>query len=103
MSIHLFQVQIESISLKTVHVYGYNIFCCLYHRVTNKTDPVSSSSKSVTCYFVNEIIILLSDNTLLEDHVTAIYKQMLNTLTAVMYEEELQDKYIFFFNKLEIW
>lgn len=56
--------------------------------MTNKTDPISSGSKPATCYFVNEVITLLSGNTVPEDHVTAIYKQMVNILTVVMYEDD---------------
>lgn len=48
---------------------------------------MSTSNKSVTCYFVNEIITSLSGNIVPKDHVTAVYKQMVNILTVVMYED----------------
>jgi hypothetical protein len=51
-------------------------------------NPISSCRKSVTCYVVNEIITSLSGNIVPEDHVTAIYTQMVNILTIVMYEDE---------------
>jgi hypothetical protein len=49
---------------------------------------MSTYRKSVTCYFVNEIISSLSGNIVPEDHVTGIYKQMINILTVVMYKDE---------------